>query len=104
MESFILEKEHKFPGSYVLRAMAGLDTALWDMKGRIEKQPVVSLLGGDPGRLKIYGSSMKRDITPQAEADRFMKLQDSLGIKAFKYLIGAECGSCLLYTSDAADE
>jgi len=92
LESFILEKEHKFPGSYVLRAMAGLDTALWDMKGRIEKKPVVSLLGGDPGRLKIYGSSMKRDITPQAEADRFMRLQDSLGIKAFKYRIGAECG------------
>ena len=92
LENFILEKEHKFPGSYVLRAMAGLDTALWDMKGRIEKKPVVSLLGGDPGRLKIYGSSMKRDITPQAEADRFMRLQDSLGIKAFKYRIGAECG------------
>ena len=92
LENFILEKEHKFPGSYVLRAMAGLDTALWDMKGRIEKKPVVSLLGGDPGRLKIYGSSMKRDITPQAEADRFMRLQDSLGIKAFKYRIGSECG------------
>ena len=35
LENFILEKEHKFPGSYVLRAIAGLDTALWDMKGRI---------------------------------------------------------------------
>ena len=92
IENLVLEKEHKFPGSYVLRAMAGLDTALWDMKGRIEKKPVVSLLGGDPGRLKIYGSSMKRDIMPQAEADRFMRLQDSLGIKAFKYRIGAECG------------
>ena len=74
LENFILEKEHKFPGSYILRAIAGLDTALWDMKGRIEKKPVVSLLGGDPGRLKIYGSSMKRDIKPQDEANRFMKL------------------------------
>ncbi len=92
LENFILEKEHKFPGSYVLRAIAGLDTALWDLKSKIEKKPVVSLLGGDPGRLKIYGSSMKRDITPQAEANRFMKLQDSLGINAFKYRIGSECG------------
>ena len=25
----IIEKEHKFPGSYLLRAIAGLDTALW---------------------------------------------------------------------------
>ena len=27
----IEEKEHKFPGSYLKRAMAGLDTALWDL-------------------------------------------------------------------------
>ena len=92
LENFILEKEHKFPGSYILRAIAGLDTALWDMKGKFEKKPVVSLLGGDPGRLKIYGSSMKRDIKPQAEANRFMRLHDSLGINAFKYRIGSECG------------
>ena len=92
LENFILEKEHKFPGSYILRAIAGLDTALWDMKGRIERKPIVSLLGGKTGRLKIYGSSMKRDITPQAEANRFKKLHDSLGINAFKYRIGAECG------------
>ena len=28
IENLILEKEHKFPGSYLLRAIAGLDTAL----------------------------------------------------------------------------
>ena len=26
----INEREHKFPGSYLRRAMAGLDTAVWD--------------------------------------------------------------------------
>jgi L-alanine-DL-glutamate epimerase-like enolase superfamily enzyme len=35
---------------------------------------------------------MKRDITPQAEADRFKKLEDEKGINAFKFRIGAECG------------
>jgi L-alanine-DL-glutamate epimerase-like enolase superfamily enzyme len=92
LENLILEKEHKFPGSYLLRAISGLDTALWDMKGRLENKPVVSLLGGKPGKLRVYGSSMKRDITPQDEADRFMKLQDKYGFNAFKYRIGAECG------------
>ena len=29
------EKEHKFPGSYRCRALAGLDTALWDLHGRV---------------------------------------------------------------------
>ena len=32
LEDFIFEREHKFPGSYLLRAIAGLDTALWDLK------------------------------------------------------------------------
>jgi len=39
------DKEHKFPGSYRCRALAGLDTALWDMRGKVEGKPVVELLG-----------------------------------------------------------
>ncbi len=41
----ITEREHKFPGSYLRRAMAGLDTALWDLRGRVEGKPVAELLG-----------------------------------------------------------
>ena len=92
IENLVMEKEHKFPGSYVLRAIAGLDTALWDMKGRIEEKPVVSLIGGSPGKLRVYGSSMKRDITPIQEAERFKQLEDVFGINAFKFRLGAECG------------
>ena len=29
-------REHKFPGSYLRRALAGLDTALWDLRGKLE--------------------------------------------------------------------
>ncbi len=92
LEDFIFEREHKFPGSYLLRAIAGLDTALWDLKGKIENKPVVSLIGGNPGKLRIYGSSMKRDIKPNDEAERFKKLFNEKGIDAFKFRIGAECG------------
>ena len=92
LENFILEKEHKFLGSYLLRALAGLDTALWDLKGRLENKPVTSLIGGSPGALKVYGSSMKRDITPEDEADRFKKLFEEKGIDSFKFRIGSECG------------
>ena len=59
----IERREHKFPGSYRCRALAGLDTALWDLRGKIEAKPVVELLGGKPRRLRAYASSMKRDIT-----------------------------------------
>jgi len=86
------EREHKFPGSYRCRALAGLDTALWDLRGRLEGKPVVELLGGRPRRLRAYASSMRRDITPEDEAARLVRLRDSLGFDAFKWRVGAECG------------
>ncbi len=88
----ILEKEHKFPGSYMCRALSGLDTALWDLCGRFEDKSVCELLGGRPRPFPVYGSSMRRDITPQAEADRFKRLRDKFGYSAFKFRIGKECG------------
>jgi len=88
----IEEREHKFPGSYRCRALAGLDTALWDLRGRVEQKPVVELLGGRPRRLRAYASSMRRDITPEDEALRLCRLRDAQGFDAFKWRIGAECG------------
>ncbi|MEM9231804.1 MAG: mandelate racemase/muconate lactonizing enzyme family protein [Pseudomonadota bacterium] len=88
----IPEKEHKFPGSYLRRAIGGLDTALWDLRGRYEQKPVCELIGGSPGPLRAYGSSMKRDITPRDEADRLCRLREETGLDAFKFRIGAECG------------
>ncbi|WP_428696460.1 mandelate racemase/muconate lactonizing enzyme family protein [Stappia sp.] len=88
----IPEREHKFPGSYVARAMGGLDTALWDLRGRLEEKPVCALIGGTPGRVRAYASSMKRDITPADEAVRFQRLRDAHGFDAFKFRVGAECG------------
>lgn len=86
------EKEHKFPGSYRYRAIAGLDTALWDLYAKAKNKPVVELLGGKPGLLRAYASSMRRDITPKDEATRFVKLRDEFGFDAFKWRVGAENG------------
>ncbi len=88
----IPEREHKFPGSYLYRAIAGLDTALWDWRGRREGKPVAVLLGGSAGRLRTYASSMRRDITPADEAERFVRLRDRYGFDAFKFRVGSECG------------
>ncbi|WP_108662217.1 mandelate racemase/muconate lactonizing enzyme family protein [Acuticoccus kandeliae] len=86
------EKEHKFPGSYICRAMGGVETALWDLRGKVAGVPVATLLGGSPGPLRAYASSMKRDITPEAEVERFKKLIGEKGFDALKFRIGAECG------------
>lgn len=88
----IPEHEHKFPGSYLYRALGGLDTAIWDWRGKQAGLPVTSLLGGNPGALRAYASSMKRDITPDDEARRFATLRDRFGFDAFKFRVGAETG------------
>lgn len=88
----VTEREHKFPGSYIARAIGGVETALWDLRGKAEGLPVAALLGGSAGPLRAYASSMKRDITPEAEVERFRRLRGEYGFDAFKYRIGAECG------------
>ncbi len=88
----ISEREHKFPSSYLYRAMCGLDTALWDMRGKREGKRVAELLGGAARPIRAYASSMKRDITPADEASRLVALRDKYGFDAFKFRVGAECG------------
>ncbi|HVI90357.1 MAG TPA: mandelate racemase/muconate lactonizing enzyme family protein [Dongiaceae bacterium] len=89
----IPEREHKFPCSYLFRALTGLDTALWDLRGHLEGKSVCELLGGTPRPFPVYASSMKRgEITPEAEAERLKRLQGEFGYTAFKFRIGKECG------------
>lgn len=90
--NLISEREHKYPGSYLRRAMTGLDTALLDLRGKLEGRPVTSLLGGSLGKIRAYASSMKRDISPEDEAVRFLKLRDEFGFDVFKWRVGSECG------------
>jgi L-alanine-DL-glutamate epimerase-like enolase superfamily enzyme len=88
----IPEREHKFPGSYLHRALAGLDTALWDLRGKLEGKSVCELIGGQPRGVRAYGSSMRRDISPKDEADRLVRLHEREGFDAFKVRIGKEFG------------
>ena len=85
-------REHKYPGTYLCRAMAGLDTAVWDWRGRTAGKPVAALLGGTAGPVRTYASSMRRDITTEHEARRLVALRDTHGFDAFKVRVGAECG------------
>lgn len=88
----IPEREHKFPSSYLCRAMTGLDTALWDLRGKLEGKSVCELIGGTRRPIRAYASSMRRDITPRDEATRLCALRDRHGFDAFKFRVGAEYG------------
>ena len=88
----VIEGTYKFPGSYVCRALTGVDTALWDLKGKLADKPVCALLGGKVAPFPVYGSSMRRDITPEDEATRLHALREEFGYQAFKVRVGSVCG------------
>ena len=87
-----IEANYKYPWSFVCRALAGLDTAIWDLLAKREKMSVCEMLGGKPRPITAYGSSMRRDITPADEAKRLVHLRDTKGYRAFKIRIGKVCG------------
>ncbi|MCL5281634.1 MAG: mandelate racemase/muconate lactonizing enzyme family protein [Planctomycetes bacterium] len=87
-----IEDNYKFPWSFICRALAGLDTALWDLHGKTAGKSVCELLGGRPRPLPVYGSSMSRDIKPVDEAARLARLRDEKGFRAFKIRVGKVCG------------
>ncbi|MFP4354045.1 MAG: mandelate racemase/muconate lactonizing enzyme family protein [Phycisphaerae bacterium] len=86
-----MEGTYKFPGTYVLRGLSGLETALWDRAGLVEDKPVVDLLGRRADAVAVYGSSMRRDVQPEEEARRMTGLRDQ-GYRAFKTRVGSVCG------------
>jgi L-alanine-DL-glutamate epimerase-like enolase superfamily enzyme len=88
----IPEREHKFRGPHLFRALGGLETALWDLRGRVEGRSVRELLGGERRTVRAYASSMRRDITAEDEARRLADLRVRHGFDAFKVRIGKECG------------
>ena len=88
----IFSETLKFPGTFICRAMAGLDTALWDAAGKRAGRPVHALLGADDGNVPVYGSSMCRKIGPDEEAERFLRLRDAHGFRSFKFRVGRSNG------------
>ncbi len=87
-----IEFNHKYPWSFINRALGGIDTAIWDLYGQIKEKPVAELLGAKTKTHLAYGSSMRRDISPGDEAKRIAELQLKEGFKAFKIRIGSSTG------------
>jgi L-alanine-DL-glutamate epimerase-like enolase superfamily enzyme len=92
VDEFVRQK-YKFYGTIFFRALCGIDTALWDLLGQVTGQPVYTLLGGRVrAKVPVYGSSMSRTITPEAEADRLQSLVESNGFRCFKIRIAEVMG------------
>jgi L-alanine-DL-glutamate epimerase-like enolase superfamily enzyme len=79
-------------GGAVYCAIAGLDIALWDIKGKALNVPIYKLLGGKfRDKIKVYASSMARGLIPDDEADRaaFFVEQGFTGYKLHSAVPGA---------------
>lgn len=72
------------PAGSLAVAVAGVDIALWDIKGKALGQSIWKLLGGRVrSRIPVYASSLRRDLAPAAEAERVAALV-AQGYRSYK--------------------
>ncbi|MFQ6074741.1 MAG: mandelate racemase/muconate lactonizing enzyme family protein [Candidatus Bathyarchaeia archaeon] len=70
-----------------MRDMGAIDVALWDIVGKVTKQPVYRLLGGFRDRLPVYGSGGGLNLTQeQLVKEQLWYLEQ--GYKAVKIKVG----------------
>ncbi len=78
------------PGGLASQAIAGVDCAIWDLRGRLLGQPVWALLGGRfRSRIPLYGSFSRYVspgvyLTPREAAARAAQLVEDMGVGAIK--------------------
>jgi L-alanine-DL-glutamate epimerase-like enolase superfamily enzyme len=88
-----LQKEYKFLGTFLYRALCGVDTAVYDLLGKASGQPVCNLLGGKlRDEVPVYASRLTRDTTPEAEVERLLAAKAE-GYCAAKIKIGGRMGA-----------
>ncbi|HVL55570.1 MAG TPA: mandelate racemase/muconate lactonizing enzyme family protein [Burkholderiaceae bacterium] len=67
----------------IAQAIAGVDTALWDLHARRRREPLWRLLGGSDPRVRVYASGLNPDAPERLAAARRAE-----GHRAFKLKIG----------------
>jgi len=86
-------RTYKIAGQCQAMAASGIEIALWDIMGKALCVPIYKLLGGAYRRkIRMYASSMRRDIAPKDEADRLASLVQEKGFTAVKVRVGGKFG------------
>ncbi len=72
------------PAGTLAVVVAGVDIALWDLRGKALGQPIWRLMGGRVrSRIPVYASSLRRDLSPEDEAQRVAGFVEQ-GYRAYK--------------------
>ncbi|GAA4339833.1 mandelate racemase/muconate lactonizing enzyme family protein [Pigmentiphaga soli] len=72
------------PGGIFALALSAIDIALWDIRGKVEGQPLWKLLGGLRGRAPTYASGTVRRELSDADAVRCVQALAEQGFPAVK--------------------
>jgi L-alanine-DL-glutamate epimerase-like enolase superfamily enzyme len=84
-----LQQSYKYHGSFRCRALCGVESAVWDLLGKLTGQPVYRLLGGAVReRVPVYASSLSRTLTPEQEAERMLAAVRAHGFRCVKIKVG----------------
>ncbi len=84
---------YKIAGQALAMAVSGIELALRDLQGKALGVPLYKLLGGAyRTRIRMYASSLRRDISPLEEATRLAGLVDAHGFTAVKVRVGSTFG------------
>jgi galactonate dehydratase len=73
-------------------AMAGLETALWDIAGKVCGQPVVNLVGGVlRDKIRVYANGWYADMHDHAKLRERVQHVIGLGYTAMKFGAPLRC-------------
>ena len=81
----LYQVEHN-TGPVMYAAVAGLETALWDIAGKVAKQPVVNLVGGAlRDKVRVYANGWYADMHDLAKLRERVKKVVAIGYTAMKF-------------------
>lgn len=92
------EKNYKHTGTVLAQALAGIDTALWDIIAKRRNMSVCSLIAESLGSvchksMPVYGSNGDRSKSPEDIVANAVANHNKYGVKAFKFQIANRMGN-----------
>ena len=75
-------------GAGSVMALSGIDTALWDLKGKILGQPIYRLLGGQRRRIRAYAGGLSLGFQPLETLEHEVAELMAQGYSAIKLRVG----------------
>ena len=96
--SRVWEQTYKHTGDVLAQALAGVDTALWDLLGKSQNASVCTLIatqfsGTCKPTVAVYGSNGDRHKSPGDIVGNAVHNRDKYGVNAFKFQIGNRLGA-----------